>query len=967
MEFPFDGSLSGELDGAQSEAGLDVAVPADVSPPDADVSPPEDSAVADADTGPDCEPAKEVCDGIDNDCDGETDESDERICDVCLPENQWGVCALGGLLCVNGRLQCVSWKPSAQPFACDLLDNDCDGETDESDEVSQGYVLSDLEFALIQRCGERKDLIPAAPRSCASEAEFDFGERSVQGCASGHACVDEACLIRCAQEERESAASCPCSGQNSGSCKVECRLQAFKAAERCRASCGSMSENRWYCEDSNDGHRCVIFDCPEGYRIEGRDCVPDKEICNNGVDEEGDGLIDGTPDPSRDPCMVAFESVGSWQMGLCHSDELEGCEDNAAMRDGLVQTQGLQCKSQCPHQVSLNYNYAVDREEVSIRAYYECVKSGCCTEPFGQRYRKAVAALKSGDAPARRPTNIDGCASPVNEKDDNYLKLLPDLPVTDVTWCQARDYCNWAGKRLLTSFEWERAAAGFQEERRPYPWGNRQLAPCGEQNCCYSSEFTGERPEFCEGTYQICQTHPPEAVRSACMANYAYSGSSCEHFYRSVAPVWSFEDGQTPEGLYNMAGNVSEWVFDYAHRGSLDHLSTENPVGPACDTDGFYTDRRIIKGQAYTGGREKFRTIDFESIFSSVRAPLIGFRCGRTLKEDQVCDPQMPEIERNCKPGAGTGRGADGQLSMNACPGPDFVNSTAIDRQKCEGLTEGRVPALGCKAGLSTLCATSEEVGCGAFVVSKLSMSQSLLGLLTPMAETAEYFTILNEMVTSSLWPQGGSMLFVLSLPEGFGINAQQDWLAKFGTGYLNARGHLVWSSVRDEASFICGEPKWVEFELGTLAGQQSLLPVCQSQGHGHLWFQSAPLSLPLSAVGAQLSYDPQEKKLSGVFSMVFTLDDIAHSRVGQAELTQLTDLKKMLTDMGFQVPDLCSMPAVDLCISQPLKLEGCDESGRCQDESLCKGLLLPFDFEAIRVTELHMDGLQGCDSYQSE
>lgn len=95
----------------------------------AETSAPREDA---GDAGPDCTREQEVCDGRDNDCDGETDEELERNCD-----NQEGVCAGQKTVCTDG-----SWEPcnpeeysthyESDETTCDGRDNDCDGQVDES-------------------------------------------------------------------------------------------------------------------------------------------------------------------------------------------------------------------------------------------------------------------------------------------------------------------------------------------------------------------------------------------------------------------------------------------------------------------------------------------------------------------------------------------------------------------------------------------------------------------------------------------------------------------------------------------------------------------------------------------------------------------------------------------------------------------------------------------------------------------
>ncbi len=242
------------------------------------------------------------------------------------------------------------------------------------------------------------------------------------------------------------------------------------------------------------------------------------------------GIIGSTQTSEKDGMTLLYVPAGEFRMG----------SDNGGDDEKPVHTVSLEA-------------FWIDQTEVTNGMYALCVRAGACDPPDQNKS---------------------------NTRDSYYGNSeFEDYPVIYVSWNDAGDYCAWAGRRLPTEAEWEKAASWDEarQEKRKYPWGD-------SIDCSF--------------------------------ANYWGKDGGCSG---DTSKVGSYPSGASPYGALDMAGNVWEWVlslykpYPYMASDGRDALSANGT--------------RVLRGGAWNDLEYDVRSASRLRYGPVDRSGGVGFRC----------------------------------------------------------------------------------------------------------------------------------------------------------------------------------------------------------------------------------------------------------------------------------------------------------------------------------------------------
>ncbi len=227
------------------------------------------------------------------------------------------------------------------------------------------------------------------------------------------------------------------------------------------------------------------------------------------------------------------------------------------------------------HEVYLD-SFMIDKYEVTNREFAEFLNAGRRAPGFAEKREQWVVIRND----LEKQEKADWWPTEIEEDGGTYAPVpgFGKYPVLSVSWYAADAYCRWAGKRLPTEAQWEKAARGGLA-KKDYPWGNE--IPTGG------------------------------VIFKRAWQNNAYPAPAAEvgNYYPNGY------------GLYDMAGNVSEWCSDWYDPAYYQRSPSKGPKGPET---GF---QKVVRGGSWANAAPFLRVAYRNSSTPESLNSGVGFRC----------------------------------------------------------------------------------------------------------------------------------------------------------------------------------------------------------------------------------------------------------------------------------------------------------------------------------------------------
>lgn len=495
-------------------------------------------------------------------------------CGGCAYDGSGSVCEKGKfchkgtctIACVEPQVVCAG--KCVDPFSTNK--ENCGGCVEEGDGTvcrsdllcSQGKCQASCENPDIA-CGTICINPDSDSNNCGGCVEDGQGTR----CEMGFRCVDGQCKTACDN---------PC--QNGGTCTAPNKCTCVSGwtgatcqTPVCNPACQNggtcTGPNKCTCTSSWTGAQCQTPVCNPACTANTACTAPNKCTCVSGWT----GATCQTPE-----CNPACQNGGTctgpnicscpitWTGPTCQTPDRVRIPKTGSSTSFTMGCFEMWCSyEEGPEHVVTLSAYEIDRFPVTVAAYKLCVQAQECMRP--------------------------------NDRSNYRFSDRHDHPINYIPWEFAADYCAWAGARLPTEAEWERASKGTTQKR--FPWGND--CPTAWGSGCTDTAWTST------------------TAKANC------EESSCSDGFSLTSPVNAFPKGVSEEGVWDMSGNVLEWTNDgYA---SYTSDAQTNPVGDSSS----YT--IVVRGGSYQSGEAQILSTSRAKSSEISNRTFIGFRCARRL------------------------------------------------------------------------------------------------------------------------------------------------------------------------------------------------------------------------------------------------------------------------------------------------------------------------------------------------